>query len=248
MLLIMASHEIDSKARWAAQISALSSEQTAPRRRRAPITKERVVQTALKLVAAEGFEALTMRRVAAVLKTGPASLYAHVRNKAELDDLLIGDLCKRIALPEPKPARWKAQFKDVCGQLRDLYLDYPGVSLAAFVNVPRNVSTLRITEGLLSILLAGGVAARKAAWAIDAALLYVGAYTLEASLRRSEPDASGPSVDRAEIVERLRQLPLSHFPNMVAHVEELTAGEGHERFDFTLELLLRGIAPERSGT
>jgi hypothetical protein len=168
-----------------------------------------------------------------------------VRDKAELDDLLIGELCKRVVLPPPKPARWKTQFKDVCGQLRELYSSYPGVSLAAFVNVPRNVNTLRITEGLLSILLAGGIAAREAAWAIDAALLYVGAYTLETSLRRRESDASGHSFDRAEIVERLRQLPLSHFPNMVAHVEELTAGEGHERFDFTLELVLSGIAPAR---
>jgi AcrR family transcriptional regulator len=244
----MASHGLGSKERWAAQISALSGEQTAPRRRRAPITKERIVQTALKLIAAEGFDALTMRRVAATLKTGPASLYAHVRDKAELDDLLIGELCKRIVLPPPKPARWKAQFKEVCGQLRELYLSYPGVSLAGFVSVPRNVKTLRLTEGLLSILLAGGVAARQAAWTIDAALLYVGAYTLETSLRRRESDRSGHAFDRAEIIERLRQLPLSHFSNTVAHVEELTAGEGHERFDFTLELLLRGIAPERSGT
>ncbi|HEX2672839.1 MAG TPA: TetR/AcrR family transcriptional regulator [Polyangiaceae bacterium] len=241
-------HGVGSKERWAAQISALSSAETAPRRRRPPLTTERIVQTALKLVAAEGFDALTMRRVAAALKTGPASLYAHVRDKADLDDLLIGELCKSIVLPRPKPARWKAQFKHICGQLRDLYLRYPGVSLAAFVIVPRNVNTLRITEGLLAVLLAGGVAAREAAWASDAALLYVGAYTLETSLRRRDSEAKGQSFDRAEIVQRLRMLPVRHFPNMVAHVGELTAGDGHERFDFTLDLLLRGIAPKGSGT
>jgi AcrR family transcriptional regulator len=52
-----------------------------------------VPDTALGVIAAEGYEALTMRRLAAALDTGPASLYAHVVNKADLDELLIGRLC-----------------------------------------------------------------------------------------------------------------------------------------------------------
>jgi hypothetical protein len=36
-------------------------------------------------------------------------------------------------------------------------------------------------------------------------------------------------------------LPAGTFPNTIAHVDELTAGEGHERFDFTLRTLLRGL-------
>jgi AcrR family transcriptional regulator len=224
----------------------LNGESVEAHRRKPPITVERIVQTALELVAAEGFDALTMRRVAAVLETGPASLYAHVRDKAELADLLLGELCARVVLPKPRAALWIAQFKDICGQLHDLYLRYPGISLATFVSVPRNLKTLRINEGLLAILLAGGVPARPAAWAIDAALLFVGAYCLENSLRRRpDSDVGDPPLVQAEIVERLRMLPRSHFPNTVAHVQELTSGEGRERFDFTLDLLLRGVAPCR---
>lgn len=43
-----------------------------------------------------GYDALTMRRVAGVVDTGPASLYAHVGNKADFDELLIGRLCAQI--------------------------------------------------------------------------------------------------------------------------------------------------------
>ena len=53
-----------------------------------------------------------MRRVAAALQASPGALYAHVRDKAELDDLMIGELCSRVALPVPDPARWKAQAID----------------------------------------------------------------------------------------------------------------------------------------
>src|SRR4051794_26665879 len=89
------------------------------RRRKAPMTVEKVVDTALAVIAAEGYEALTMRRLAGALDTGPASLYAHVVNKADLDELLIGRLCAGLVLPEPDPASWRDQIRDVCAQIRD---------------------------------------------------------------------------------------------------------------------------------
>jgi AcrR family transcriptional regulator len=220
-----------SREEWANQIAAL--EHQAPARKE-PITVGRIVTTALALVEAEGFDALTMRRVAAALQTGPASLYAHVRNKAELDDLLIGVLSKNVSLPAPDAGRWREQILDVCGQLRDQFLRYPGIARAALSAPPANLDTLRITEGMLAILLAGGVSPRSAAWTIDAVLLYVSAYTVEASLRGE--------VDREEVLGRLRMLPASHFPLIAEHVGELNSGEGHERFEFALRLMLGGLA------
>lgn len=70
----------------------------------------------------EGYDALTIRRVAAVLGTGPSSLYAHIVNKDDIDDLLIGRLCSELVLPKPDPARWREQIRDVCAQIRDQYL------------------------------------------------------------------------------------------------------------------------------
>ncbi|MDT8911111.1 TetR/AcrR family transcriptional regulator [Amycolatopsis sp. PS_44_ISF1] len=234
-----------SRDQWAARIAALDDPRATSRSRKAPITVGRIVDTAFQLVEAEGFEALTMRRVAAALKTGPSSLYAHVRNKAELDDLLIGELCARVTLPTPDPERWREQFLDVCRQLRDLFRQYPGVSRAALAGTPNSLDTLRIGEGLLTILLTGGVAPQSAAWASDAAFLYVSAHSFEVSLRQSG-EGSEPAIEADEIVERFQMLPVSRFPNTVAYARELTHGDEHDRFDFTLELLLRGLSPAAS--
>src|SRR4051812_2002499 len=81
--------------------------------RKPPITAERITDAALQVVATEGYDALTIRRVTAVLGTGPSSLYAHITTKTDLDDLLIGRLCSEISLPEPDPARWRQQIHDV---------------------------------------------------------------------------------------------------------------------------------------
>lgn len=240
-----ASHGIVSRDRWAEQIAALDDTRGGSRIRKAPITVDRIVDVALELVEAEGFDALTMRRVAAVLQTGAASLYAHVRNKAELDDLLIGELCARVVLPTADPAHWQRQIIEVCGQLRDQFLRYPGVSRAALAATPTSLNTLRVGEGLLAILLAGGVSAQSAAWTADAAYLYVSAYSLEASLRRKAGSSAGErNLNKDEMIERLRMLPTDRFPNTVTYAHELTSGDGHDRFDFTLKLLLRGLTPD----
>ncbi|MFD3912991.1 TetR/AcrR family transcriptional regulator [Streptomyces sp. NPDC058603] len=215
-----------------------------PRRRKAPITVEQVVDTALNVIVTEGYEALTMRRLAAALDTGPASLYAHVVNKADLDELLVGRLCAALVLPEPDPAAWREQIRGVCTQMRDQYLKYPGISRAALAMAPSDLETVRVTEGMLAILLAGGVAPQAAAWAIDALLLYVAAYCLEVSIARrrsAHADDAAWVLDRDELLRRFTALPAGSFPHTTRHAAELTAGEGHDRFDFTLALMIDGL-------
>lgn len=45
----------------------------------------------------------------------------------------------------------------------------------------------------------------------------------------------------AEILARRRMLPVSRFPHTVAHADKLNSGDGHERFDFALRLMLQGV-------
>jgi hypothetical protein len=52
--------------------------------------------------------ALRMRSGAGLLNTGPASLYAHLVNKADIDELIIGRLCTQLVLPGPDPATVRA--------------------------------------------------------------------------------------------------------------------------------------------
>ena len=230
-----------SRDRWAAQIASFDEEPIAPRPRREPITVDRIVDAALQIVEAEGFDALTMRRTALALEASPGALYAHVRDKSELDDLMIGELCSRVTVPTPDPTRWEVQTIDVCAQLRDQYLRYPGISRAALAATPHSLETLRINEGLLAILIAAGASPQTAAWATDAAFLYISAYSV-VSLRRAPPtDADGEVLDRAELIERFKMLPAARFPITVAHADELTSGDGQDRFEFTLRQLFRDI-------
>jgi AcrR family transcriptional regulator len=209
-----------------------------------PITVEAILATAFGIVQREGFEALTMRRLATALETGSSSLYAHVVNKEDLDELLIGRLCAEIELPEPDPAGWRQQIIGVCTRLRDQYLRYPGISRAAFAAAPSNLDTLRVSEGMLAILLAGGIEPQVAAWAIDSLTLYVSAYSLEVSLATRGGEEW--VVSREELLRRFAALP-DGYPQTKRYAAELTAGTVHDRFDFTLGLMIDGLPdPGRS--
>ncbi|MEV5571948.1 TetR/AcrR family transcriptional regulator [Spirillospora sp. NPDC052269] len=236
----------DPRQRRAARHAQPTEEATAPAPRKKPITVERITDAALEVVATEGYDALTIRRVAAVLGTGPSSLYAHIVNKADIDDLLIGRLCSELVMPEPDPARWREQIRDVCAQIRDRYLKYPGISRAALAMVPTNLETLRVNEGMLAILLTGGVQPQTAAWAIDALSLYVAGYALETSMvqqRQKGPDATWV-LTRDQVVDRFNALPPAAFPNTRRYATELTSGTGHQRFDFALGLLIDNLATQ----
>jgi AcrR family transcriptional regulator len=236
-----------SRDDWAARIAALDKAPAAPRKRKEPVTIARIVSAALTLVEAEGFDALTMRRVAAGLDVTPGALYAHVRDKVDLDDLMFGELCSRVVLPAPDPAQWQAQILHVCRQLCDQYLRYPGIARAALAAAPRSLDTLRINEGMLSILLAAGAAPGAAAWATDAAFQYTAAYSIAARRRHSEDDPADRAADRAEVIERFRMLPLDRFPITVTYAEEITSGDDHERFDSAVSLLFSGLVLNQQG-
>src|SRR6266542_4823541 len=86
----------------------------APRERpaRTPLTREAIVEAALRVLARDGTEGLSMRRVAEELGTGPASLYWHVASKDELINLLIDRVASEIEVPPPGVARWQEQIKE----------------------------------------------------------------------------------------------------------------------------------------
>ena len=241
---------VDPKQRRAARHAQGDGADGAPSLRKAPITVERVTDAALEIVMTQGYDALTMRSVAAVLGTGPASLYAHVVNKADIDELIIGRLCSEVVLPEPNAALWREQIIDVCTQLRDQYLKYPGISRAALAMEVTDLDVLRINEAMLAILIGGGILPKTAAWTIDALFLYIGAYAMEAAIVApahglDSDDWRISPEDRDELVTRFSALPADQFPQITRYAADLTSGVRHERFDFTLSLIV-GNLPEGS--
>lgn len=210
-------------------------------RERAPLSTERIVDTALELIAKEGYDAVTMRRIARALDTGPSSLYAHVASKRQLDQLLIDRIVEGVELPEPEPDRWQEQVKEFGRTALELMQAYPGVARAAIGNVPIGPNAVRTMETLLGYLRAGGLPDHVIAGASDLLPLYVTAVAYEQSIRardgESEPDVA------AQLSAYFAALPPDRFPHMVAMAEILAeVGDDVDPFEFGLDVLVSGLA------
>lgn len=210
---------------------------------RTPLSQRRIVDEALALLAREGLEAVSMRRIAQALKTGPASLYAHLRNKEELHHLMLDQLIGEVTVPEPDPQRWREQLKELMRSMVRVMTEHPGSAQLAIVTVvPTGPHALRVTEGMLAILRSGGLSDRVTAWAGDLIATYTCALALETSTW------AAAALDPTAVERRVRQvhdyfaaLPPDTFPHIAALAGPLTEGGSEERFEFGLEVLVAGL-------
>lgn len=213
------------------------------------LSVDRIVDAALELMRTQGYEAVSMRSVARALGTGPASLYAHVANREDLDQLVADRISGQLVLPEPDPQRWQEQVKQVMRDVLALYRAHPGSARATMAIIPTGDGTLRIAEGMMAICRAGGVPDRLSAWVCDLLSLYVGAVAVEEHIWNERAKAAGGSGDPAEMeamVQRVHDyfatLPSDRFPILKASAGVMTSGTGDERFEFGLDLMLSGLA------
>lgn len=74
------------------------------------LNRDELLQAAVAVADGEGLGAVSMRRVAAELGTGPMSLYRYVTNKDELVAEMADQIFGECALPVPGPAGWRAKL------------------------------------------------------------------------------------------------------------------------------------------
>ena len=214
------------------------------RHARTPLTREAIVDAALRVLERSGPEGLSMRRVAEELGTGAASLYWHVANKDELIELVVDRVLSEISVPAPDPSRWQEQAVEWMLEARAVLQSHPGVGALTLGRIPVGPNTVRWVEWILALLRGAGVPDPIAAYAGDLAGLYLGAHALEDAMGPQSP--TGEPLSGEEIGRLIRgyfeSLPADRFPNIHETIDELFAGDADERFRLGLEIIVRGLA------
>ncbi|MBO0702658.1 MAG: TetR/AcrR family transcriptional regulator C-terminal domain-containing protein [Candidatus Dormibacteraeota bacterium] len=211
---------------------------------RVPLTRESIVDAALTVLDRDGMDALSMRRVADLLGTGPASLYWHVRNKEELLQLLFERLTADLPLPPPEPARWREQLRDLARAMRAQAHQHRDAARLSLGRVPSGPAFARTSEWLFELLAPLGIPDRVVGLLGDTAALFVGAFALEEALGVASP--TGEALGERAIADMFRgyleSLPEQRFPHLVRAAAVLFEPGREERFEFGVDLLLRGLA------
>ena len=212
-----------------------------PRKRRT-LNREAIVDVALEIVDEDGLDGLSMHRVAERLETGPASLYAHVAGKDELTELVYDRVVGEVHVPEPDKRRWEEQLADALRQLYEVLVAHRDIAFVSMARIPLGPNTLRVAEGMLAILRAGGVSDRLAGLTLDFASLAVNSLAYEQSLYPRE--ASEEEIHRyyEEVMKYFGALPADRFPNLRSMVGPMMEPTPEERLDFGFDVLVQGVA------
>ncbi len=249
-----------------------------PVARQPRISRQQIAAAALAIADAEGFEAVSMRRIARALGTGTMSLYRYIATR---DDLLAlaGDALTAEALVEgPLPAGWREALTLIARQTRAAYLRHPWsvhfiLSAAAISATVTGPNGLRHVEQSLAALAGAPMDVREKLDVLFIVDDYVFGHLLRAGYarpgaqagpaRQTEPDAGwpaldGPAADRAGaggyaefISAQLASGELPHLAALAGTPGLAAPGDPAEldsRFELGLAALLDGIAARFPGS
>jgi AcrR family transcriptional regulator len=207
-------------------------------RKRAPLSRDRVLRAALELADEGGTGALTMQGIGRRLGVEAMSLYRHVRNKDDILDGMVDLVFAEVELPADRSS-WRTVVRARSISARAALRRHPWAITLMESRMAPGPANLRSHEDTLSVLLDSGCSATMATHAYNLVDSYVLGFALqEVNLPFSNAE------ELAAVGELLiAQVPADQYPNLVRVAGELFASgfDYADEFEFGLDLILGGI-------
>jgi AcrR family transcriptional regulator len=212
---------------------------------RPQLTRQRVVAEALAIIAEEGVQALTMRTLAARLGVVPGALYHHVRNKEQLQDLVLDGVLAEVDYHVDRSVPWTERIKLLAHRLRAVLEQHPGVAGLLKTRDPLGPHSLALAEAFLEPLHAAGFPHREAGLAFFLLVDYTVGFAVSSTPTSVNEQRVRDAATRTQLHEFFRSLPPERFPALVALGEHVWLDNRDERFTVGLDVLVDGLEHAR---
>jgi AcrR family transcriptional regulator len=214
--------------------------------RRPQLTRERVVDQALAIIAHDGVQALTMRRLAARLGVVPGALYHHVGNKQQLQDLVLDNVLAEINHHLDPALDWTEQLNALAHRLRGVLEAHPGVAAILKTRDPLGPHSLALAEAFLAPLHAAGFSDHDAGLAFFLLVDYTIGFAVSGTPTSVNEQRVRDPATRAQLHQFFRSLPPDRFPALVALGHHVWLDNRDQRFTAGLQLLVSGLEHARN--
>jgi len=216
-------------------------------KRRAALTRERVLRAAISLADRDGIESLSMRKLGQKLGVEAMSLYNHVRNKVDLLDGMVDVVFGEIELP-PVGMDWRIAMRERAISARRALLRHPWAIGLMESRATPGPATLRHHDSVLGSLRTAGFSIDMAAHAYSILDGYIYGFTLtELTLPFSNAEgAAGVAEIAGNITQGFRA---GEYPHLVEMAVDRATKPGYrygDEFEYGLDLILDGITRARS--
>ena len=204
---------------------------------RKPLTRERVLEAAIRLADESGIESLSMRKLGQELGVEAMSLYNHVKNKDEVLDGIVEAVVREVELPSGE-TDWKTALRRHAISSHDALMRHSWAA-GLWWRRAEGPDRMRGAEFMLRTL-------RKAGFSED--LTYHGYHVLVGHILGFTLQAqSFPIESREELqklaAEFLQDFPADEYPYLAEHIRQHVDPEDSDEgaFEFGLDLILDGL-------
>jgi AcrR family transcriptional regulator len=200
------------------------------------LSRERILEAAIRLVDEQGIEALSMRRLGAELGVEAMSLYNHIPNKAALLDAIVDYVIEEVPIAEPSKD-WTEQVREMARSYRRIALAHPHIIPLIAMRPFNTYTALRPVEYAFGLFLGIGLDETTALHAFRALAGFATGYTLAetggffAESKSTKPDYAIAAEDLSE----------SEFPNLIKMIPHIVNCDHDEEFEFGIEVFVQGI-------
>ena len=209
------------------------------RKRRAPLSRERVLQGAIAIADAEGIAALTIRSLAQHLGVKPMSLYYYVANKSEILDAIVDVVFSEIDLPTVD-GDWRSEIRFRAHSARQVLRRHSwAIGLLESRTTP-GPDTLRHHDAMLGTLRGAGFSIEMTAHAYA----LIDSYVYGFALQEAALPFDGPDTVTTVAVPMMEQFPDGEYPHLVELATKHILQPGYDfgdEFDFGLDLILDAL-------
>jgi AcrR family transcriptional regulator len=208
---------------------------------RVPLTRERVLRTAVDLADQGGIESLSMRKLAQALDVVPMALYRHFANKDELLNGLV-DLVVEEIDPPLDGADWKTALRARILSARRALLRHPWASRLMESRTSPTPVVLAYMDSMIGMFRTGGFSLDLTHHALHAMGSRMFGFTQELFNDSSEAD---PDMDEEMFGAMADTYPyIFEIYTTISHDDRSVVGAGCDdqfEFEFALDLMLDGL-------
>src|ERR1700737_1541231 len=211
-------------------------------KRRAALTRERILRAAISLADRDGIESLSMRKLGQELGVEAMSLYNHVRNKVDMLDGMVDLVFSEIDL-SPSGADWRIAMRARAISARQALLRHPWAIGLMESRANPGPATLRHHDAVLGSLRRAGFSVDMAAHAYSILDGYIYGFTLtELTLPFNNSEAvPGVAEMAGNIMEGFRPGEFPHLAEMALDRAMKPGYKYGDEFEYGLDLILDSI-------
>ncbi|WP_208901046.1 TetR/AcrR family transcriptional regulator [Streptomyces incarnatus] len=203
------------------------------------LNRARVLRAAVELADEGGFDALTMRRLAAQLGVVPMALYKHVADKHELLDGMVDLVFAEVEIPVD--VDWRTALRARASSMRQALLRHPWAVGRMETGTPGPANLSHHNAVLRCLRHDAGFPFRMAVHAYNLMDAYIYGFALQE--KNLAGDIPAEAARRREAVADRQPSEIDDYPFLAEVVTELakTGFDFADEFQFGLDLILDGL-------